>query len=267
MQLQVAYIVKRENANWCTYSFLSVIMCSSNAKENHEMSFGQNLQFLRKMHDGMTQEKLAEKMGVSRQTISKWEIDSAFPEMETAIALCKLFSCSLDELLRENMNSGSDAYTNICVEELPPMQYVRYAVISGAPEDDAIKHVNDWAISCGIKQPEIIGWDFPFTSQEQINVYHMHGYAAACILPSDFDTTCADMEIITQAKQQYAVITVKEPFSAPFSLIPNAYKTLMRYMEVNGLQHKQTKEVLPCFEKVYEEDSVSFMDVYIAVEN
>lgn len=35
------------------------------------MSLGRNLQFLRKMHDGMTQEELAEKMAVSRQTISK----------------------------------------------------------------------------------------------------------------------------------------------------------------------------------------------------
>ncbi len=101
------------------------------------MSFGQNLQFLRKMHGGMTQEKLAEKMGVSRQTISKWEINSAFPEMETAIALCELFSCSLDELLRGNMNSDNDAYTSIRVEKAPSFRYVRYIVISEAPEDDA----------------------------------------------------------------------------------------------------------------------------------
>lgn len=64
------------------------------------MSFGQNIQFLRKMHIGMTQEELAEKLGVSRQTISKWEIDASFPEMEKALALCEPFSCSLDELLR-----------------------------------------------------------------------------------------------------------------------------------------------------------------------
>lgn len=230
------------------------------------MSFGQNLQFLRKMHEGMTQEKLAEKIGVSRQTISKWEIDSAFPEMETAIALCKLFSCSLDELLRGNINSDSDAYTNIRVENVPSFRYVRYVVISGAPEDDAIKHVKSWATSCGIEQPEIIGWDFPFVSQEQINVYHMHGYAAACILPAHFDTICADTEIITQANHRYAVITIKEPLSAPFSLIPNAYKTLMRYMEVNGLKHKENNENLPCFEKEYEKDGDSYMDVYIAVE-
>ena len=261
-----AHIAENGKINWCTHNFLSVIICSSNKKENYVMSFGQNLQFLRKMHEGMTQEILAEKMGVSRQTISKWEMDSTFPEMETAIALCKLFSCSLDELLRGNMYFDNDAYTNIRVEKVPAFQYFRYAVISGGPEDDAIKHINAWADSCGIEKPEIIGWDFPFVSQEQINVYNMHGYTAACILPTNFKTAYSDIEIITQASQQYAIITIKDPFSAPFSLIPNAYKTIMRYIKVNGFSHKQTKDILPCFEKEYEKDGISYMDVFIAVE-
>jgi len=230
------------------------------------MSFGQNLQFIRKMHEGMTQEELAEKMDVSRQTISKWEMGGAFPEIAKAIVLCKLFHCSLDELLQEDMISDNEAYTNIRVEKVVSFRYFKYAVISGEPEADAKKHINDWATSCGIKQPEIIGWDFPFVSQEQINVYYMHGYAVACILPEDFNTNCSEMEIVTQSSQRYVVITIKEPFKSPFSVIPNAYKTLMRYIEVNGLQHKQTKEVLSCFEKEYENESVSYMDVYMAVE-
>lgn len=230
------------------------------------MSFGKNLQFLRKMHQGMTQDELAEKMGVSRQTISKWEVDAAFPEMEKAIALCQMFSCTLDGLLRENMDSDNEAYVNIRIEKVPALRYIRYAVISADPETDAIKRIRDWAASCGMESPEIIGWDFPNVSQEQINVYHMHGYTAACILPEGFDAVCDKMEVIAQESQKYAVITIKEPFKSPFVLIPNAYKTLMRYMEVNSLPHKQSKEVIPCFEKVYEKDKASYMDVYIAAD-
>jgi len=60
------------------------------------MSFGNNLQYLRKLHGGMTQEKLAEHMNVSRQTISKWESDESYPEISKLIELCEFFSCKLD---------------------------------------------------------------------------------------------------------------------------------------------------------------------------
>lgn len=46
----------------------------------------------------------------------------------------------------------------------------------------------------------------------------------------------------------------------------NVYKTFMHYMEVNGFRRKQSKEVLPCFEKEYNKDGISYMDVYIAIE-
>lgn len=45
------------------------------SREVMRMSFGKNLQLLRKMRNKMTQEDLAEKVGVSRQTISKWELE------------------------------------------------------------------------------------------------------------------------------------------------------------------------------------------------
>ena len=47
------------------------------------MSFGKNLQFLRHLKGNMTQEDLAEKMNISRQTVSKWELDAAQPECDT----------------------------------------------------------------------------------------------------------------------------------------------------------------------------------------
>lgn len=148
------------------------------------MSFGQNLLFLRKMKNNMTQEELAEKLDVSRQTVSKWELDAAYPEMEKLLALCALFSCTLDQLVREDMNIINEAYSNIRIEEVEAFRYISYTVISPEPEEDAIDHVGKWARQIGIQQPRIIGWDFPAVSQEQRNVHHMHGYGAALILES-----------------------------------------------------------------------------------
>ena len=52
----------------------------------------------------------------------------------------------------------------------------------------------------------------------------------------------------------------------PFSIIPNAYKALRAYMQVNGIVHKNDDEVISCFEREYEKDGVGYMDVYIAIE-
>ena len=74
------------------------------------MTFGENLQFLRK-RSGLTQEGLAEKMDVSRQSVSKWESNSAYPEMDAILRLCDLFSCDMDTLLRGDVSRrfGEDA--------------------------------------------------------------------------------------------------------------------------------------------------------------
>lgn len=230
------------------------------------MSIGQNLQFLRKMRNQMTQEELAEKMGVSRQTISKWELDMVYPEMNKVVELCTLFSCTMDELVREDMNISDEAYSDIRIEEKEAFHYIKYAVVSTDPEGDAINHVRQWAKELKIQEPEIIGWDFPVVSQEQINVYNMHGYAAALILDNEIQIKDERMDVVSQEKQKYIAITIKQPHLAPFRLIPNAYKVLMTYMNMNGIKHKWDKNVIDCFEKEYEIDGVDYMDVYIAVE-
>ncbi|MDO4851179.1 MAG: helix-turn-helix transcriptional regulator [Actinomycetota bacterium] len=48
---------------------------------------------------GLTQEDVAARLGVSRQTVGKWESGRATPELEKLIALCDLLGCSLDELV------------------------------------------------------------------------------------------------------------------------------------------------------------------------
>ena len=64
------------------------------------MTTGEKLAMLRKRKN-ITQEQLAEILGVSRQSVSRWEMDQAFPETEKLIRLAGLFSCSIDFLLSE----------------------------------------------------------------------------------------------------------------------------------------------------------------------
>ena len=65
------------------------------------MKLSDNLKKIRKEHN-LSQEQLAEKLGVSRQSVSKWESGQAYPEMDKMIQICQMFNLSVDELLNEN---------------------------------------------------------------------------------------------------------------------------------------------------------------------
>lgn len=64
------------------------------------MTTGEKLALLRK-EKNITQEELADVLGVSRQSISKWEQDRAFPETEKLIKLSEIYNCSIDYLLKD----------------------------------------------------------------------------------------------------------------------------------------------------------------------
>ena len=66
------------------------------------MTLGEKLSRLRKEYN-YTQEQLADILGVSRQSISKWESDIAYPETDKLIRMGKLFECSMDYLLKEEI--------------------------------------------------------------------------------------------------------------------------------------------------------------------
>ena len=53
----------------------------------------------RRKQAGLSQEALAEKLGVSRQAVSKWERSESSPDTDNLIALARLYGVSLDELL------------------------------------------------------------------------------------------------------------------------------------------------------------------------
>ena len=229
------------------------------------MVFGNNLQYLRRLHNGMTQEKLAERMGVSRQTVSKWESNESFPEIGKLIELCDFFSCKLDELLREDMTSRSDIYSAVHIERIPAFRMARYVVISPNPEDDANGYMERWAQTNGIENPQFIGWDFPFVSAEQKNRFGLHGYVSACILPKDYAVPAAGAEIADQLSADYAVISIRDPFIAPFERIPHAYRLILKALNCNGFREITADNILPCFEYIYHENGVEYMKVFMHV--
>lgn len=72
------------------------------------MSLSKNLKKIRK-ENNLSQEQLADKLGVSRQSVSKWESEQAYPEMDKMISICKMFNLNIDELLNQDVSEVNDS--------------------------------------------------------------------------------------------------------------------------------------------------------------
>lgn len=71
------------------------------------MTLGEKIAKARR-EKNITQEQLADSLGVSRQSVSKWESDVAYPETDKLIRMSELFECSLDYLLKENVTEKGE---------------------------------------------------------------------------------------------------------------------------------------------------------------
>lgn len=67
------------------------------------MKFSEKLQKLRK-ENNLSQEQLADKLDVSRQSVSKWESGQTYPEMDKLLTMCKLFNITLDDLTNDEID-------------------------------------------------------------------------------------------------------------------------------------------------------------------
>ena len=85
-----------------------------------QIYFGQRIAALRKER-GMTQEALAQKLGITNQAVSKWESDQCCPDIMQLPALAELFDISMDALFgrEEAVRPGAEAEEKIVIGELP----------------------------------------------------------------------------------------------------------------------------------------------------
>lgn len=77
------------------------------------MTLGDKIQVLRKK-EGLSQEDLAEKIGVSRQAVSRWEMGQSVPEIEKLLTLSEIFKVSTDDLLKDG--TLDDGQKNVSIE-------------------------------------------------------------------------------------------------------------------------------------------------------
>lgn len=218
------------------------------------MFLSSNLQYLRR-RSGMSQEKLAQRMGVSRQTVSKWESGEACPEIGNLMELCGIFSCKLDPLLREDLSLRETSPVRILRVE--QFRMARYIMISPQAEQDVRDYMDRWARECGLAQPGYIHWAFSYVSTEQRERFGLRGHAGACILPADFTPACGGPEILVQEAADYAVMTVRD--GKPQS----AYPAILEHLREHGIRKSAKSGYLPCFERTQEDGST---DVFVLCE-
>lgn len=89
------------------------------------MSFRDNLLHLRASHN-MTQEQLAMMLGVSRQSVTKWESERSYPEMDKLLKLCQVFDCTLDELVQGDLTGRQPDSAVGVVSGAPPADVFGY---------------------------------------------------------------------------------------------------------------------------------------------
>ncbi|MDO4437705.1 MAG: helix-turn-helix transcriptional regulator [Coriobacteriaceae bacterium] len=99
------------------------------------MSFRTNLQYLR-AERRMTQEQLAMLLGVSRQSVTKWEAEKAYPEMDKLIKICQLFDCSLDDLVQGDVSRRTVDATGNAGAASPVVNASTHGLDGGEPFSD-----------------------------------------------------------------------------------------------------------------------------------
>ena len=96
------------------------------------MKFGDKLIKLRKQH-GLSQEELAEKLNVSRQSVSKWESNNTYPETDKIIQICNIFECTMDDLINDKISE---------IEKRESPDKKKYKIIVDSFLDFIVKTVN-----------------------------------------------------------------------------------------------------------------------------
>lgn len=218
------------------------------------MYFGANLQYLRK-RQGMTQEKLAQQLNVTRQSVSKWESGDTLPELTTLIQIAELFCCDLDALLRQDL-SPAESPVRIC--RVKGFRMAKHCLISPNAREDLRFLLLHWAHSQNLDDLPLLLWRFVYVSDEQKLRFHMEGCEGACVLPSDKDVQNCPFTILDQADCTYACIAIPASQS-----ISQGIHKILGFLQEQNIRKTAVEGFLPCFEIHRVDENGPTIDLYL----
>lgn len=145
------------------------------------MSFRDNLLHLRASRN-ITQEQLAMMLGVSRQSVTKWEAERSYPEMDKLLKLCQVFDCTLDDLVQGDLTGRQPDPAVASGPKAPPADVFgydehmrRFAAKIALGVFLVVFGAGASLIFFGASDPDITGW---FALPENIGA----GIGTMCVL-------------------------------------------------------------------------------------
>ena len=119
------------------------------------MTIGEKITHLR-IANKISQEQLAEKLGVSRQSVSKWEMDQSLPHIDKVLLICELFSVSADELLHNDVVIHRDTSVSSASEDGGAPRGNKYFGTDGFRGEANVSLTSEQAYKVG----RFLGWYF-----------------------------------------------------------------------------------------------------------
>ena len=108
------------------------------------MSLGNKLAEARRARN-LTQEQLAEQLGVTRQAVSRWESDAAYPETDKIVRMARILEVSCDYLLQDGVDEKGKPAASPVTRLLKQAQGKRVK-LTFYDNDDGMPVIHDWCV-------------------------------------------------------------------------------------------------------------------------
>lgn len=136
-------------------------------------------------------------------------------------------------------------FSEVRIEVVPPMRVACFQAVSSTPEDDAAQHVRQWMSIRGLPAGRLFGFDVPVSPEQRR--HGLRGYEVWAVIPPETGAS-GGAAIREFPGGLYAVMTIHEAFDDPFTLIPEGWTRLAKWVgssaEYHGAGHQGLEEIV-----------------------